>query len=401
MKTTYPKYKQGEISIIESKLNKKDKDILKNFLIYCGATAGQAKLRLVRTKMLQIRDVSQVPYDKWDLDVLRQFLSVLNKSDLAKATKNEVKKCLKRFLKEYYHDWNQRFKGLQDIKGENDVNPNKVNANTILTAEDLEKIIRAAETLKFKALIMLMFESGGRPNEILSLKWKDINLEKEEVKLFSSKNGTVRINPIKESVIHLKRYKQEYPFPNVQSEDYVFPAPSERKKQFSVNYFSMVFNRLTEKAIGRRIFPYILRHTRATQLQKVLPPKVYEKFMDHSIETATRYSHLDKNDVREVMMEKIYHIEELTEGDKQQVKELKDELEKVKTNNSLLADKVQNAAEESNQNYRLLKELSIIVKIMTKAALRDKNTETYFKKQLNKVFPKGTSIYSIQEECSW
>ncbi len=199
MRSLFPKYKTGELIISESKLNKKDKDILNKFLIYCGGTAGEKKLKNIKIIMLKIRDVSEIDYDKWDLDILRVFLALLNKSkEISKATKNGVKKVLKRFLKENYSDWSEKFKGLKDIKGENDMNQKKLNANTILTPEDLEKIIRKAESLKYKALIMLLYESGARPSEVLNLKWKDINLDKKEVSLFSTKNKTMRVNPIQE-----------------------------------------------------------------------------------------------------------------------------------------------------------------------------------------------------------
>ena len=45
--------------------------------------------------------------------------------------------------------------------------------------------------------------------------------------------------------------------------------------------------------------------------------------MDHSIEMASRYSHLNQDDVREQLLEKVYHIEELTEKEKDEIKKLK------------------------------------------------------------------------------
>jgi len=88
MRSLFPKYKTGELIISESKLNKKDKDILNKFLIYCGGTAGEKKLKNIKIIMLKIRDVSEIDYDKWDLDILRVFLALLNKSkEISKATK--------------------------------------------------------------------------------------------------------------------------------------------------------------------------------------------------------------------------------------------------------------------------------------------------------------------------
>jgi integrase len=375
MKNIFPKYKQGQIAIIKASLKSKDKKILDNFLTYCGITAGEKKLKNIERDIVKIYDVMQVSFDKITLDDLRKFLAVLNKSELLEETKNDIKKTLKRFLKEYYKDWNIRFAELKDIKTKDGMNHKKLNANTILTKDELERLIRAAESLRYKALIMLMFESAGRPEEILKLKWGDLDLEKGEVKLHSFKTGKTRVNPIKESILHLKRYKQEYPYPNVMAQDYIFPSPMDRKKHLLVSSLGHHFKELGKRTINKAVFPYLLRHTRATQLQKVLPPKVYEKFMDHSIEMANRYSHLDKNDVRDVMLEKIYHIEELTEQEKEEIKALENEINRLKT--------------DTNSNFELLKKLNLIVQVMLKAAYRDKKTEAYFKKQLKNILPEG------------
>lgn len=262
-----------------------------------------------------------------------------------------------------------------------------------MAKENLET--KARKSILKKALIILMFESAGRSEEILKLKWSDLHLERGEVKLHSAKTGRVRVNPIKESLIHLKRYKQEFPFPDVMSMDYVFPSPINRKRCLTIGALDLYFNKLGKKALNKPLFPYLLRHTRATQLQKVLPPKIYEKFMDHSIAMAKRYSHLNKDDVREVMLEKIYHIEELTEEDKEEMSKLKEELMKLKNDNRALKDEMKNWSVESNRNFRLLKDLSMIVQIMTKAVVLDKKIGNIFKEQLNKVFPKGESIYSM------
>jgi len=38
--------------------------------------------------------------------------------------------------------------------------------------------------------------------------------------------------------------------------------------------------------------------------------------MDHSIETATRYSHLNKDDVRDAMFKNVYEVEEISEEER-------------------------------------------------------------------------------------
>lgn len=317
------RYAPGDLTYFKKSLGVKDRKILNDFITFLKGGMGDAKVNIFERQLLMIRDVSGVPYDKWDLKKLREFLALLNKSDLADSTKNDIRKHFKRFLRENYKDWSQRFNELKDLRSKgNGVNVEKINASTIIKPEELEKLIRKAENLKFKALIILMYETGGRPKEVLTIRWKDLDLKNGDCKLISTKNKTARNIPIQESVLHLKRYKQEYPYPNITKNDWVFPSFTDRKKHMGVNHFGSKFKKLSRMAIDREITPYFLRHTRATELQKKLTAKVYERVMDHSLEMASRYSHLNKDDIRDEMLEKIYHIEELTPEEKDKMKKL-------------------------------------------------------------------------------
>ena len=307
-----------------------DKKLIEDFLIFCGGTGGRTTIRKYRSVITKICDVFGGDLNKIDLKRLREFLNILNQSDLLPPTKNEIRKVLKRFLKENYDDWSSRFRGLSDIKGQKEINQDKINANTILRPEEIESLIRGVDSLKYKAMIILFYETAGRPEEIIKLQWRDINLEQGDVKLKSSKTGNLRINPIQNSIIHLKRYKQEYPFINLTAEDFVFPCPYGREKHMTVTAVSIFIRRLGNKILKRSIFPYLFRHSRATELQKVLPAKIYEKFLDHSIETATRYSHLNKEDVRDAMFKNVYKVKELSKENKHKLEKRIDELENSK-----------------------------------------------------------------------
>ncbi len=338
MKIKYPDYRSKGTSYIKASFKPKDNKILEDFIEYCCITAGEKKLKNIEAKMLQIKDVIQKSYSSITLKDLRGFLSVLNKSNKLKETQNDIKKVLKRFLKWYYKDWNERFAEFKDIKTTNGFNEEKINANTLLKPEEIEKLIRGAESLRYKALIMLMFESAGRPEEILKLKWSDVDFNRKEVKLHSSKTSKTRVNPINESVIHLQRYKQEYPFVNIRADDYIFPSPENRKKPVTTQAIDLYIKDLGFRVLDRAIFPYLIRHTRLTQIHKTLPTQVACKFAGHSTEIAKRYTHLTNDDVREAMLEKIYHIEELTEKEKEEVKKLKQELKNQKEAHNLLAE---------------------------------------------------------------
>ena len=374
MKNKYPNYKGKRVNDIKKALKPRDKNILNDFLNYCRITAGEKKVGNIERIMLQVYDVMSDSLS-FNLDRLRSFLAVLNQSDKLSSTQNDIKKTLKRFLKWYYKDWNERFAEFRDVKINDERNHKKINPATILNETDIEKLIRKAENLRYKAIIILVYETAGRPEEILKLKWSDVDLEKGSVKLSSSKTGRTRVNPINEAIIHLKRYKQEYPYPSIRADDYMFPSPKSRKEQISPQAVYDYLKNLGLSAINRPIFLYLLRHTRLTPLHQKLSPKAYEKFADHSIDTAIKYySHLSNDDVREEMLEKIYHIEEVSEEDTIKLKELKD---------------------ENKQVWKWLEKQSRINKILLEAILKDQELEKSIKQQLKEMFSEKENMFPV------
>ena len=341
MKRQYPNYRLVSIKDIQKKITEKDSKILNDFLEYISISAGEKKIGMAKRQMLQFYDVTGVSYDRITLGILRKFLTLLNRSDKAIETQNDIKKTIKRFLKWYYRDWSQRFDELKDIKTRDGTNHQRLNASTILTADELLMIVNSIDSLKYKALILLMFESAGRPEEILKLRWKDINFDKKEVTLYSSKTKKTRVNPINESIEHLRRYREECFYPIARSEDYVFPSPVDKNKHLVGATLNECFRKIEKTLkLKKHIFPYLLRHTRLTNVHKKLSPKAYEKFAGHSIEIGTKiYAHLDNDDVREEMLEKVYHVENITIKDSNRVKELENRLKKLESTIHNIIDK--------------------------------------------------------------
>lgn len=337
MKGEFPNYKG--IKVFNIKLKPKDEEYLNNFLKLCEGSAGEKKVKNIHRIMIQIYDVSEIGFDEWDLNKLRDFLSILNKSSKLNSTKNDIKKVLKRFLKEHYENWSIKFKNFADpsMKQKDEVNHEKLNATTMLKPNEFEILVKGADSFRMRSWISLSYESAGRPEEILKLKWSDIDLEKGRLKLHSSKTGNVRVIPIKDCILHLRQYKQEYPFEDVKASDFVFPSPMDRNKQISLQTIYTYIKTLGKNKLKRHIFPYLFRHTKLSFLHTKLSPKNYENFADHSISTAIKhYSHLGEDDLREEMFDKVFKIEELSEEENNKIKELEAKLSKMEKQHRLM-----------------------------------------------------------------
>lgn len=363
MKRSFPDYKGKEVSKI--KVSSDDNEIIKKFIIDIEGSAGSKRTKNINRIMIQICDVSQTPLNEWTYDTLSQFLSILNKSDKANHTKNDIKKTLKRFLKFHYEDWNIKFKGLKSeaIKQKKAVNKERIGKDKLLNPTQFKLLVDACDRFLYKALFSLAYESAGRPEELLKLRWSDINFDKKEVRLVSSKTGTTRFVPINDCMIHLKNHKSNFVYPDVKKEDYIFPSPVDRDKQLTNQTASSYLKTIGKKSIQRKdLFLYLFRHTRLNFLRKKLKPDAYEMFADHSLEVGMQfYSHNDQDDLREEMYANVFKKEILSKADKSELKKLEKQIEKLKGSLKTLAVESQDRYDE------FLNELPTHLEKMSKA----------------------------------
>jgi len=345
MKSRIPTYRGKGIRVVDAvKLNNKDQKILNKYITDVSGSAGSSRTKKVKRELLVIRATSEVDFDKWDYDVLSKFLEVLNKTDLAKYTKNDYKKTLKHFLRFQYDDWNIRFKGLKHngLKQVNPVNKEKISKETLLKPNEFELLVRGCDKPMFRVWIHLSYMSAGRPEEILKLKFGDCDLETGRLKLVSSKTGNTRYIYVDEECIKdILQYKNnEYAYPNPTKEDFIFVSPAKRTAHTTMPTLYSYLKTITKKRLNRTdIFPYLFRHTKLNEMRKVLSPDAYEMFSDHSLETGMKfYSHNDDEDLRDELYSKVFKKKDLPPERKHK---LELEIEKVKEQNKYFAHWIQ------------------------------------------------------------
>ncbi len=328
MKKTFPIYEKGEIKTLKEGLSNRNKALIKKFLLFCGSSAGKNKLNNIERVMTKTCIVLEYDLDKLNLDILRGFLNILKQSDLMPPSKNEIKKYLKRFIKEFYPNWSKQFKGLEDIKLEKEVNKEKINSNTLLSPEEINQLIRGTDSIRNKTILSLAYETASRPEETLKLKWRDVDLKKGLIKLSSGKTGETRELPVIDSIQHLKRLKEEWGYQDINQDDFIFVSTQNREKHLTEVWYHTFLRNLGTRVLKKSAYPYLIRHSRLKVLQKKIPGVLYEKFAGHSMDTAKNfYDHMDTADLREVLMTNVYEIKDLSPEEKN---ELKLEIEELK-----------------------------------------------------------------------
>lgn len=395
MKTEYPRYKQGELLEVEKGLCPEDKKVLDEFLQKCSITAGDKKVQKIKRLILQLFDVTETPLTKQTKESVNGFLLLLKKSDKSYWTKDEIKIYVKQFLLRHYKDLELVENFRAEVK--KGLNPQKITEHNLVTEQDVEQMLRFSQNYKDKCYLLLAFQTGARPQELSELKWKDIKFEDTyaDITLFSSKTERSRTFPVVDKTKNaLWEWKQHYCFPNITSNDYVFPNPVNRNKSMTSAGLNKMLRRMaTAAGLDKDVWNYLFRHSRATKLYEELPQQIVEKLMGHK-NMAGIYAHISHKKAREAMLNKIYNIEKLSRADKEEVKKIKDELVKLKNEGKNNTEEIERLAKESSNSIKLFKNLSAFIQIMIKAVMKDKSTEKDYKKQLNEIFPEGQAIYS-------
>ena len=167
----------------------------------------------------------------------------------------------------------------------------------VLSIAEVQRILAACESQRNRALVHIGYESGCRAGELLGLKIKDVEFDRSgAVILVSGKTGMRRIRLI-ESVHDLQLWLNVHPD---RTNPEVWLWPNRNGESITVERFGGILKAAARKAgINKRVYPHLLRHTRATHLAKVLTDnqlRIYFGWTKTSTVPA-RYVHLSGRDV--------------------------------------------------------------------------------------------------------
>jgi integrase len=209
---------------------------------------------------LKYLNKKKVSINKFNQDNLIAFFGY-NYDKYKPKTMNHIKAVVSQFLKfQFQKDYFSRFPNLTNVcKGQKVIQ--KYESSQMLKIEEIQTLIQKENDPFWKLIIALQFYGGCRPTEICLLKWKDVTIAEDGIyfNVYSAKNNQnfEKFVPIEYSnyIKELKKTsKSEYCF--VKKDD----------KPITQNVFYKHLWRLSEKALGKRVNPYLLRHSIATIL---------------------------------------------------------------------------------------------------------------------------------------
>jgi integrase/recombinase XerD len=297
------------LNLVRTKEGVKDQD-RKQILKFIDqlAAEGIKELRLAKyAQTLALLSAKlQKPFEDCAKDDITTLVRSIEKSDKSEWTKHDYKVALKRFFQwlrnteegEYPPEVSWIRTGF---KGRHKVLPSQ-----LLTMQEITKLANAASNPRDKALVQVLYESGCRVGEILSLTIKQTSTDEYGcILIVKGKTGMRRVRIIA-SAPALTQWIENHPDKDNQDAPlWVGLWTRNLGQALDYNAVRIQMKKLAKKAgIKKHIYPHLFRHTRASNLAGVLTESQLKEHFGwtQGSDMASVYVHLSGRDVDKALL---------------------------------------------------------------------------------------------------
>jgi len=249
---------------------------------------SKKKYRYTLEKFLKINKINFDRITKSHID--KFFFSLKNNENLSDETKEDYWIRFRVFLgwiKPKYDLRNYKFYTRKKRKLPDD----------ILNINEIRKIISCAETIRNRAMMSVLYDSGCRPSELVGLRKNDVVFDENGMIInFNGKTGERRIRVI--TTTDSDKILNDYFTKDFGINERIFGITIER-----LNHIVKKISKMA--GIKKRVYPYLFRHSRATHLAQHLTEqqmKIYFGWIMGSRMVQT-YVHLSCRDLDETVFE--------------------------------------------------------------------------------------------------
>jgi len=169
---------------------------------------------------------------------------------------------------------------------------------TVLTKDEIKKLLDSLESRKSKLMVSLIYASGMRVSEILGLKIDDLDLEEKTGQIRQGKGKKDRIFNIPSFLIAdlKKQIKRQKDF----GKDFLFTGPN--GKMTSRNIQKIVSKAAKKIGIKKDVHVHTLRHSFATHLleNNVDIRKIQELLGHADLSTTQIYTHVSQQELKKI-----------------------------------------------------------------------------------------------------
>ena len=293
-----------------------DKTLIFEFVDYkiargIGVGREEKYLRILRTLREKYMKSSFSSLEKKDIEAI---VSGIERSEFKDWTKYDYKRVIKTFL-----TWMGKHDEVEWI---NFKKPRRL-PDDILTETEILAMIDAAEGLRDKALIAMLYEGGFRIGEIGSLKIKDMTFDHYgAIAVVDGKTGMRRVRLIwampyiaQWLEVHPRREERDAP---------LWIKMSGSREALNYDAMRMQLQRIAKRAgVHKRVNPHNFRHSRSTHLASKLTESQMEEYLGwaQGSKMPSIYVHMSGRDLDADLL-RMYGMEPEEEDQREELKTL-------------------------------------------------------------------------------
>jgi site-specific recombinase XerD len=240
--------------------------------------------------------------DKKDIE---KAIANINTLKLVDEEKRKIKVTIKVLYKHFLGEDEYYPRQIAWIR--TSASKNKVLPEDLLSEEEVMKLINAARDVRDKAIIALLFDTGVRIGELIGLRKKDVDVSSQPAHITVNGKTGMRKIPIMFSVPYLVQYLEV--IKDTDRNDSLWLAIgtwSNTGKSIDDNGIRLMLKRLEKRAkIGKRLYPHLFRHSRASYYANKLTEQQLKHFFGWTGDSkmAATYVHLSGRDIDNAVMQ--------------------------------------------------------------------------------------------------
>ena len=301
----YERFLERTLANLEhSEIDTQNKTSIRRFHEYC-LTQGLSLARTIKyiTTMRVIARWLDKPFESTTKEDIIKIVQRIELSNYSDWTKHDYKAMLRIFYR-WLRETEEYPEEVSWIKP--GTRRKKILPEELITEDEVKKMADVATNQRDRAFVLVLYESGCRLGEILSLRIRNVQFDDYgAVLIVSGKTGDRRVRIIA-SVPALAAWLDIHPNKNDPSAP-VWVTLGTRKGDSVLKYSGLkaMLKDLVEKAnIRKRVYPYLFRHSRATRLANSLTEAQLKQLFGWTQDSrmASTYIHLSGRDVDEALL---------------------------------------------------------------------------------------------------
>ena len=305
---------------------KANSELIQKFFEDCYANGlTEARVNKYRTTLRALSAIIGKPFSEATKEDIKRAVAHIEKSNYSEWTKHDFKVTIKKFWKwlkqteDFYPDEVRWIKTT--MKKEREKLPDE-----LLTPEEVKRMIESADSIRDKALISVLYESGCRVGELLAMRMKDVSFEGPACSIrLTGKTGSRRVMLVT-STPYLANWISHSPLRNDPNAFiWISIGMKNHAKLLRYNSIRYILKAVARKAgIKKRVNPHNFRHSRATFLANKLTEAQMCAYLGwvQGSNMPRVYVHLSGRDVDSAILE-MHGLKKPDESEKQKEMSIK------------------------------------------------------------------------------